>query len=582
MEKNNNRDSESKDKNLKSDIENHDAEFYEKAGANRAMTSGSISMMIALFSSGCIWIFTMLVSENEGLAYYTPTGALLGLLGLFVNGFSHAFIAKIKEAYVINPEVGKRKAAGYARLIWVVGICSSGASLLLFIITPDENIYLKWAAFACIFQTLFGIVQTTLGNGLAIINRYDLSSFAGATWGPLLLFWGCIWTTFCWPPQVFSFFLIFANVISISVASFFFHKHVPYSFSDILKGNFFSENVRNSVDPEIKELFEPRYVRKYVRYSLFSTVTNLETIGIFANLLVFTATLFLFYISPDIQGIALKIIGIVMVYSSVKVVILFFSGPLNVELSEAVTKKEHEKVDEIFNNTTRVAALLGLGFCAGMCAVSRHILRFLHTATFETGTGLNEEILLQGQILMILSIIGQFGFGFASLFGAALVGSGNAKYSGIGFGITTIIIIVLAPLMIFSTSFVGIGWAQVIANCFLLPYMIWQIKKRLNIRIHFKFMRLLPCITIMFLFMYFFPVIDITSFIVNISLGGLIFMLCAPFFGVSIPEDLEMLEDLFGILKLAFLGRLFGKMLMGIYNISPFNIKERKAKKAAK
>jgi len=558
-----------------STTKNEEVEFYEVPGAARAMTSGSIHMMIALLSSTCIWIFTIIVSGNEGLTYYGTTSFLLGLLGVLGNGFSQAYIAKIKEAYVIDPEVGKRKATGFSKIIWILGLISSMASFLLFIFTPPENIYLKVAAFACIFQTLFGFMQVTLGNGLAIVNRYDLIAFSGATWGPTLLVWGFIWITFDWPPEVFAFYLILANLISITVGYYFFHKHCPYSLMDIIKGDFFSRKVINSVEPELKQYFEHNYVLKYIGYSAFSTVTNLEGIGVFWNLLAFFATLYLFYISPGIQGIAIEIITIVGIYASVRTVILFFSGPLNVELSEAVTKGNHDMVDEIFNNTTRVASLLGLGFCAGMCAIARHLLQFLHAATFQSNSGFNEELLLQGQVLMILTIIGQFAFGFAVLFGNALVGSGNAKYSGIAFSITTGILIALAPLMIYTTGFVGIGWVQVFANIFILPYMIWQIKKRLKIKIHFRFLRLLPCITIMFLFMYFFPVVDSTTFIIDIVIGGVIFLILCPFFGVSIPPDLEMLEDLFGIMKLRFLGRLFGKGLIGIYNISPFNRKDK-------
>lgn len=79
----------------------------------------------------------------------------------------------------------------------------------------------------------------------------------------------------------------------------------------------------------------------------------------------------------------------------------------------------------------------------------------------------------------------------------------------------------------------------------------------------------------MFLFMFFFPVSDTTTFILSIVLGGLIFLFLSPFFGVSIPEDVKMLEDLFGIVKLKLLGKIFGKVLLFLYNISPFNRKER-------
>jgi len=577
MEKNKNSESNSNPKTIGgSEQDNSEEKFYEVPGSSRAMVSGAISMLVAFLSSSCIWFFVIITSGWEGLSYFGSTSALIGLLGIFSNGFSQSYIAKIKEAYVLNPEVGKKKAATYSKLIFLIGIASGLISLVLFIITPEDNIYLKTAAFACIFQSIFGYVQAITTNGLAIINRYDLISFSGLMWGPSLLALGFFWMIFGWSPEGFVFYYILANFIPYPVLYYYFRSYSPYSFIDIIKGKIFSNNVINTVDSEIQGQFEPEFVKKFVKYSIFSTITNLEGIGVFANLLTFFASLYLFYFNPEAQEIGLRIITIIASYSSVKAVILFYSGPLNIEIAEAISKGNREMVEDIFNNITRIAALIGIGFASGMCAIADHILIILHNETFIGTSGFDQNLFLSAQLLMILAIIGQFGFAFSSLFGNALIGSGNAKYSGIAFAITTVIIIATAPILIFFTSFVGIGWVQVIANSFLLPFMIWQIKKRLQIKIRFRLIRIIPCCAVMFLFIFFFPVSDTITLILSIILGGLIFLFLSPIFGVSIPEDIKMLEDLFNIVKLKSVGKGFGKILLFLYNISPFNRNERK------
>jgi len=44
-----------------------------------------------------------------------------------------------------------------------------------------------------------------------------------------------------------------------------------------------------------------------------------------------------------------------------------------------------------------------------------------------------------------------------------------------------------------------------------------------------------------------------------------------PFFGVSIPEDLQMINDLFNTLKLKIFGDLIVYAMRSIYNFSPLN-----------
>jgi hypothetical protein len=68
-----------------------------------------------------------------------------------------------------------------------------------------------------------------------------------------------------------------------------------------------------------------------------------------------------------------------------------------------------------------------------------------------------------------------------------------------------------------------------------------------------------------------FPFNNIINLIVGIIIGATLYLFLNPFFGVSIPEDLQMINDLFATLKLSFLGNFIVYMMKVTYNISPLN-----------
>ena len=74
--------------------------------------------------------------------------------------------------------------------------------------------------------------------------------------------------------------------------------------------------------------------------------------------------------------------------------------------------------------------------------------------------------------------------------------------------------------------------------------------------------------------MWLFPYNSTISIIFGIILGATLYLFLNPFFGVSIPEDLQMINDLFNTLKLKFFGNLIVNAMKITYNFSPLN-KER-------
>ena len=75
----------------------------------------------------------------------------------------------------------------------------------------------------------------------------------------------------------------------------------------------------------------------------------------------------------------------------------------------------------------------------------------------------------------------------------------------------------------------------------------------------------------MLLIILIFPFNSVFSIIFGIIISATLYLFLNPFFGVSIPEDLQMINDLFSTLKLNFLGNLIVNTMKSTYNLSPLN-----------
>jgi len=375
---------------------------------------------------------------------------------------------------------------------------------------------------------------------------------------------------FGWNPIYFAFHPFF-NITTFILFGYFFHKFAPYSFKDILRGKLSSQKMREKTPQEVQNQIEDKQTLLFLKDSLFSTITNMESLGIFGNLLIFFAALYLAIFNPEFQSLGVSLLTVLMIYGAVKTVILYYSAPLNIEIAEACIKEKHQIIEDSINNSTRISSILALGFVVGMIALSGELLIMLHSEFFTSNGSFDNELFLLAQTLFIMIIFSQFAYGYATLFGNALIGSGNGRYAAIGFGTTLLIIIGVSPICISLFGILGVGITMIISIIFLLPYMAIQLKRKLNIKFHFKLGRLAPNLVILFLIFALIPIKGTTGLVIRIILGGLVYMMLNPFFGVSIEEDLKMYEDIFETLKMKPLGKVIVRLMVFSYNISPFN-----------
>jgi hypothetical protein len=309
-----------------------------------------------------------------------------------------------------------------------------------------------------------------------------------------------------------------------------------------------------------------------MKNSFYSMIINIQNSKFFEYILFFIATIYLaIFTESSYQNLGLSLLTVLMAYGAVKSVILYYSAPLNIEIAEASVKDSHDTIEDSINDATRISSILALGFLTAMVALSAEILFYLHRDFFYVGAVFNRDLFIMAQILFILIIIGQFLYGYSTLFGNALIGSGNVKSAAVGFSITLLIILVTSPIFIFFFGILGIGIVMLISALFLLPYILIQLKQKLNIKYKVRIYRLIPNLAILLLIMLIFPFNNMISIIFGIIIGATLYLFLNPFFGVSIPEDLQMINDLFNTLKLNFLGNFIVNAMKYTYNLSPLN-----------
>ncbi|MFX1378307.1 MAG: polysaccharide biosynthesis C-terminal domain-containing protein [Promethearchaeota archaeon] len=550
-----------------------DRKFFEREGSSRAVTSGSLYMFFSLIYATCIWVFVILATGWPGLTYFGLTTAINGIVSLIGIGITRYFIAEIKAAFVINEEFGRLKASTYSKLLFFIGL-SIGLALIL---TPFifgfflTNNLLRGCIFASGFSTILIYSMSIFQIGLEIKNRYDIIAFLSIFGGISLLISGFIFIVFNLNPFGFAFYPFF-NFPTLFLFIYYFYKLAPYSIRDIIYASLRTRNMKKRASPEIKDLIEDHQILLYLKNSIYSMITNIQNSKFFEDILFLSAAFYLaIFTDASYQLFAVSLLTVLMTYGAVKAVILYYSSPLNIEIAEACVRESHQTVEDSINASTRIASILALGFLTAMIALSGELLFYLHRELFFEGLIFNNEAFLMARILFILIITGQFIYGYATLFGNALIGSGNASLAAKGFGITLCIIIGISPIFIFLFGILGIGIVMLISALFLLPYILIQLKRKLEITYKFRIYRLLPNLAILFLIMVLIPFNSILSILLGIIIGATLYLFLNPFFGVSIPEDLQMINDLFNTLKLSFFGNLIVNFMKITYNFSPLN-----------
>jgi len=547
---------------------NEKRNILKEEGSSRAVLSGAYAFLFAIVGSITLWFFTVIATDNPGLAYFGMTGAIIGIFQVLGTGCGQSFLARVKTTLVDEgPEAAIIKASTYTKVLILIGVLMACIAFLLAILISDPLI--RMALLMAIPPVLISYSFGSLGGMLNVDNRFDLTSFVGCFFGIIVFIVGGLLIWFNADPVLFTIIHLCITINSVLLMIIFFIKFSPFKLKELYsKGTLFSEESSD-----------------FIKDSSFSTLTNLESIGLLGNLIIFLTAFFLSLWYPSVQILAVQILTIVMTYAIVKAAIIFFASPLNIEIAEATAKDNRDIIQNTITDIGRIAFLIGLILLTIVCAGSGIILKTLHLKIFLNNSGeINKSLLISSQVLLIMCAIGQSCYGFAALFGNALIGSGYAKYSAIVFGITLIIAIILTPIFVFLFGFIGAGIAMLLTGLFVLPYMLIEVKRKMNIKLNFRVLNHIPYLTIVFLLIFFYPLErvlyhittgqDLTAGLIGVvMLIGIVlaFIIGIPFCGVMGPGDGKLIRDITQSFNAEWLGNFAIKMGRFFYYLNPFH-----------
>mgnify|MGYP006282263015 CR=1 FL=1 len=540
--------------------------FYEEAGVSRAMISGTYVMIFSLVGSALFWAYSIIATGN-GLKYNTLASAIVGIFIVFSGGFAQSFIAKVKKEMIKDFESAKRLVGIYFKILMISAAVMTTVAIILALFLQDD--YISVCIWLALPQIVLGHFGGVLTNLLSVKNRYDITGAIGGFIGIWLFIFGALFIyVFNFPPWIHGILSFLIALANLGPRIYYFKKKTPFKIKD-----FFTEGKVN--DPRTPEL---------IKDGLFSTVTNLDSLGQFGNIIFFLTAIVLGVVYPNnVSSDWMDVFSIVMSYVIAKVIFQFFAGPLNVEMSEAVANDDMDTAKDVLNSVGKLTTILGSLLLVIIAAFSGTILIELHPDAFYNEGVLDTVLYKEARIFFILCVIGHFEFGFASFFGNALVAVDESKRSAKAFGYTLIIAIVLTPILTYFFGLMGAGIATLICGCFVCPYMLITMKKAMSIEIHFKVGRQIPHLTVIALLFFLYPIGNVFGMIVDlvivIAVCIVVLAVFMNFFGVLEPEDYGELRVFTEGLKLAALGNIMTKAGIFIYNLNPVNRRAENLKK---
>ncbi len=545
-------------------------DILKKGGGSRAVASGMYSLIFSFVSSAFLWIFMVVGSGSDGLAYMGLNGNVSGIVGIVSAGFSQGYIAQVKEAYLKNPQEGRRIASLYNQFLIFYGLIAAGVCLTFGLITSD--IPLKFTLFFTIPQILLNYcLLSSMSWSLSVVNRYDLTSFVGAVGGASSLGYGLVLIAIQAPPQYFALIGSVNSLTSLPVIWIFFRRHSPFKLKELLTTGHLLRDRQQSF--------------KTLRYAGLTTLSNMESFQLVSNVNMFVTYLSLSAFFSEQEALkSMSMLTIINIYSQLKCSLNLFSSPLNVELAEAYCKEDRPKMKEIINHAVKFSYLVGFALIIGFCGLAAVILRYLHTDFFTTGGTFDEPLFQLALFIAIIMSFGQAGFGVANLYANALIGTEKAAVSAKVYLIVLLISAILTPFCVatLGLGISGIAWSTLVVGIATGAIMQQKVKKHLQVQLDTHFLNMIPMFTILFLIMFFFPYGDITGLVfgdIGIAIAIIVpfYIFSLSFFGVfHDAQDWIVVRDMYVSLGMRRFANPLVKMGQFLYRLNPFNRRHQK------
>lgn len=580
-------------------------DVFKEPGASRAVASASWTMMMAIIGAIMLFVYQIyagnVYGEEGGLSFWSVTGSIFAIATLISTGAGGAFLKFAKEGYTIDKEKGRSLAVQMAKVNLLIGLISNIALFALaFVVISDPVLFIMMIGAAT--AIMFSFCRDILMNMFSIMNRFDMASVVGGLYGVVVFVYGFFIIFLGLPAEWLAFGTTIMLIVMLSISIFFYNriKHeVGLGFKDLFL-------------PSKKYPIEGTFAKKYLRYGALTSISNLVIFGIFSHI-VLLMTFFCYNTWGTSLGLTAQITTLKMTqlltlidsFVFIEVAIILFSGPVNVEIAEAYCKDDHTCIETSLNAVGKVGLMLSMPISVAMMILAQPLLLLLAEGSVSSGGAVTQDLLFQGWVTLAITGFGQAFYGLACLYGAALIGSGAAKRSAIGFGIGGLLLFVTTPIFIllfgwlddffpvFGTntySLIGTGVAFLISGIFVLPYLARAARKHLNVKYDLRLKRLTVCMLLLTLFLFLAPVdpyaallqsfipldfitLRILSLITWILLAFVLCIVCYCFFGVAGKGDGKLLQDTFNSFSLGWLARWLRAMGRFFYKLNPLNPK---------
>ena len=582
------------------DEERKRTDVFKKAGSARVIASGSWTIMMAIIGAIMLFIYTVIggnyYGETGELSYFSITAAFIAVAAAPSAGFAQAYIKESKQAFTRSPEEGKKRSIQMSRVNILIGLGMTIIFLVaaILMIGIDPIIFLILIGTGLTIMVIY--TRDILGDMLSVFNRFDMVSIIGGLYGVILAGAGFTVIIFRIPAQ----FLVFIPVLMYMVMLI-----LSYIFYNKIK----SFNAKELFIPSKEYPLESDYVKKYTEYGILTTISNLPNFGIFAHISIimvyFSYSFIPIFLGPGITILNMtQLITLIDSFVFIEVAIFLFAGPLNVEVAEAYEKKDHDTIEESVNAMGKIAFVLALPIATGLAVFSPYLMRFFAFGSISHGGVIDHNLFFQGWMTFSLFAFGQTFYGLGTVFGAVLIGIGDAKKSAIAYGAAALLILVSTPLciLLFNVlglfipilwtqhySLIGAGVATLLGGIFVLLYIIREIQKSIDINYDLRIRKLIIVITILAIFFIFSPIqplaivftyiigdyglSEMISFIVFILIGFLLNIIMLCFFGVFGKGDGKLIQGTADSFNLHWLGVFLRKIGRYFYNLNPYNEK---------
>jgi len=580
-------------------------DVFKEPGASRAVASASWTMLMAIIGAIMLFIYQIyagnVYGESGDLSYWSVTGAIFALATLISTGAGGAFLKFAKEGYTIDKEKGKSAAVQMAKINLLIGLISNIALFALaFVVMSDPVLFIMMIGAAS--AIMFSFCRDILMNMFGIMNRFDMASVVGGLYGVVVFIYGFVIIFLGLPPQWLVFGTTVMLIIMLSISIFFYNriKHeAGVGFKDLFL-------------PSKKYPIEGAFAKRYLKYGALTSVSNLVVFGIFSHIVLLMT--FVCYntwgsslgLTAEITTLNMtQLLTLIDSFVFIEVAIILFSGPVNVEIAEAYCKDDQVCIESSLNAVGKVGLMLSMPITVAMMILAQPLLLLLAEGSVSSGGAVTEALLFQGWVTLAITGFGQAFYGLACLYGAALIGSGAAKRSAIGFGIGGAILFITTPVFIllfgwlddifpvFGTntySLIGTGVAFLISGIFVLPYLARATRQHLKVKYDLRIKRLMISMLLFGLFLFFAPIdpyaallqgfipldfglLRILSLTTWVLFAFIFCIICYCFFGVAGKGDGKLLQDTFNSFGLGWLARWLRAMGRFFYKLNPLNPK---------